>query len=63
MRMSLKTIGYLDGKPIRIDEGPSSVNWSGPLRGGRIEEQPGSFDRQRLAEYQRKHVAKKAAQA
>jgi hypothetical protein len=61
--MSLRTIGYLDGKPIRVDEGPSSVSWSGPLRGGRIEEQPGSFDRQRLAEYQRKHATQKRVEA
>ena len=60
--MSLRTVGYIDGKPIRVDEGASGINWSGPIRGSLIEGGPGAYDRQRQAEYQRKHVAKKRAE-
>jgi hypothetical protein len=60
--MSLRTIGYLDGKPIRVNEGASGINWSGPIRGGAIESEPGPYDRQRQAEYQQQYVARKLAE-
>jgi hypothetical protein len=54
--------GYTpEGRRIVIDEGPSGVNWSGLIRGGRIEELAGAGDRERQAQYQRQHLARKLA--
>jgi hypothetical protein len=52
----------VNGEYRWLDEGPSAVNWSGPIRGSLTEGGPGAYDRQRQAEYQRKHLAKKRAE-
>jgi hypothetical protein len=53
----------INGEYRWLDEGPSSVA-SFSIRGELVVSAvPGSYDRQRQADYQRKHVAKVKAQA
>jgi len=58
--MSFRTIGYSDGKPIKVDEGPA-YGGSPKLGGSLVVGGPGPNDRARANEISRQHVERTKA--
>ena len=56
-----RVLGYENGRPIWSENEPAHVP-SHSLSGSLVVGGPGPYDRQRQADYQRKHVAKVAAE-